>query len=229
MATDHVIHIPGTGQEQLFLEPLDTILPSGERLIVEPTQASSPEALQALITRHQARYYFVGHFLRAGMIVLDFPCGSGYAAKLLAPQDIIYIGADANQNAVNYAQSMYMDYGEFSCCDLTTFKPLFTQYDVIACIEGLEHIDAEAQRRLIPAFYEALKPGGVLVISSPETRGDVSGPNPKNPYHKHELTKDDFLLLLGHSFSNVELITQRDVLDTGEEHTCFYAACRKLA
>ena len=48
-------------------------------------------------------------------------------------------------------------------------------YDVIGCIEGLEHIDQQYQSPLVAALAKALKPGGTLVVSSPDNLTGKSG------------------------------------------------------
>jgi hypothetical protein len=78
-------------------------------------------------------------------------------------------------------------------------------------------------------FAKGLVRGGTLVISSPPPEGGVSGPNPKNPFHLWELTREDFLALLEGSFGkgNVELISQENLLTTGQFLTTYYAVCHK--
>lgn len=186
----------------------------------------------AMVVRHKARYLFAGGLCRHGEHVLDAPCGSGYGAKLLAPLRLHYVGLDRSEEAIAYARLHYKEYGLFRCAhlDAPTLRlrlPQTPGYDVILCIEGLEHLSAETQPQVLADFVEALNPGGRLVITSPLHLGDTSGPNPKNPHHLHELTRADFEILLLKHFprEHIEIVSMRDVLDTGEEQTCLYAVC----
>jgi two-component system CheB/CheR fusion protein len=47
--------------------------------------------------------------------------------------------------------------------------PLFTKLDLLSCRNLMIYLEAELQSRLIPNFYYALKPGGVLFLSSSES------------------------------------------------------------
>ena len=49
------------------------------------------------------------------------------------------------------------------------------RYNTISCLEGLEHIEQKYQSPLVATFRRALKPGGTLVISSPENPTGKSG------------------------------------------------------
>jgi two-component system CheB/CheR fusion protein len=50
--------------------------------------------------------------------------------------------------------------------------PPFSKLDLISCRNLLIYMDGELQRRLIPLFHYALKPGGMLLLGSSETVGD---------------------------------------------------------
>jgi len=138
-----------------------------------------------------------------------------------------YEGQDVDEITVEYCQKVYCNQNNtFLVGDLTKPKLTPSAYDLIACIEGFEHIGQEYQEPLINAFYEALCPGGILIISSPEAP-DGSGPSKKNPYHKWELTQYDFADILHGSFSDVQILRHEDTLHNGEQATCLYGICRK--
>ena len=57
--------------------------------------------------------------------------------------------------------------------------PPFTRLDLLSCRNLLIYLEPELQSRLFPAFHYALKPGGVLFLSSSESIGsftDLFGP-----------------------------------------------------
>ncbi len=49
--------------------------------------------------------------------------------------------------------------------------PPFTKLDLISCRNLLIYLDTEAQRRLLPVFHYALRPGGLLFLGPSETIG----------------------------------------------------------
>ncbi|WP_240744804.1 chemotaxis protein CheB [Desulforhopalus sp. IMCC35007] len=50
--------------------------------------------------------------------------------------------------------------------------PPFSKLDLLSCRNLLIYINADLQKKLIPLFHYALKPGGVLFLGSSETIGD---------------------------------------------------------
>ena len=173
-------------------------------------------------SRHRARYHFVGSFCRAGMKVLDVPCGSGYGAEVLSGLSIQYRGLDRNVDAVRYAKEHFA--GTFELADLTQPPPL-TGLDLTACVEGLEHFTKDQQTRFVPWLASTIQPKGLVILTTPLSNGP-SGPNPKNPHHLHEMSPRDLLDLMQASFENLQVVTMTDVLSTGDEHVTFYLACR---
>ena len=52
--------------------------------------------------------------------------------------------------------------------------PPFTKLDCIACRNLLIYLNADLQKKLLPVFHYALKPGGLLFLGSSETVGNFS-------------------------------------------------------
>jgi two-component system CheB/CheR fusion protein len=65
------------------------------------------------------------------------------------------------------------DHCVFARQDLTRDPP-FSRLDVILCRNVLIYMDATLQRRLVPMFHYALRPGGYLVLGHAETVGTQS-------------------------------------------------------
>jgi 2-polyprenyl-3-methyl-5-hydroxy-6-metoxy-1,4-benzoquinol methylase len=222
-----MIELGGAESDSQFFEAVDFVSPSGRRIIVKH-QAPTAERLNT-IARHRARYYPAGLFCRPGRRVLDFPCGSGYSAEIFRAFGVQYHGLDHDEDKVAYAQHVYGAEGvTFRTGDLTKPDLRDAWYDVVVCVEGIEHIRSEFQAGLIRALRQSLKSEGVLVISSPENVTGKSGPNPDNKWHVHELNKSDFLSLLTTEFGqHVEPVHFREELTDGHVHTCWVAVCHK--
>lgn len=227
--TNKPIILGGRDAERLYLKDLTFRTPRGRKVHVARTMIPGVD-MEDLVARHRGRYGPLLLFSRPGKRVLDFPCGSGYAAELVKDFGVIYEGKDFDSVTITYAQKLYGGKrASFGIGDLCAPKLKSGYYDVIACIEGLEHIQREFQGPLIKSLYTALRQGGTLIISSPESNSRTSGPSATNPYHLWELTKKDFLALLHKNFKkeHVELVTYRSVLSNGERTTCFYGFCHK--
>lgn len=216
----------GADQERLYLENFTFAMKDGMQARVVATDIPGIN-MEDLIARHRARYFLVGVFCRPHHKVLDFPCGSGYGAEVLRPFKVEYEGLDIDEVTIEYAEQIYGRYGgRFGIGDLCRPRLAMERYDVIGCVEGLEHIELHFQDQLIEAFARALKPGGVLVISTPEAIGR-SGPSSDNPHHLGELTNADFDRLVGSRFRLVEKLTHSAVLSTGRRATLLYRVCHK--
>lgn len=208
----------GTDLERLFLE---------NSSFADKTDIAGVD-MADLIARHKGRYALCGLFLRPGFKFLDFPCGSGYASQLLQPFGADYLGLEHDHGTIQHACEIYgghlvqFGYGDLTAPDLTA-----EYFDTIGCIEGLEHVEGKFQLPLLLHLYRALKPGGTLIMSSPQAQ-ECSGPNPKNPYHFHELTKKDFIALLNEvGFASIEIVSHTARLSTGQLGTCLYGVCHK--
>lgn len=224
------ITLGGTNYERLYLKA-DVFICKNYLVKVKPTilLLGKKDDTKNLIARHKARYYLVGTFLRPKMKLLDFPCGSGYASELFKDFNINYTGVDNDKLTIEYAKRMYGKFGKTDFYQGSFTDPNFqfrpNHYNVIACIEGIEHIKQKYQKTVIGNFYDALVPGGVLVITTPETK--KTGKSKRNKYHLCELTKFDFVMLLLEFFPNLEVIIQKDTLHTGEEVSLMYGICHK--
>ena len=229
METLYLGGLKAKDEERIYFEDANFTLPSGQRVVV--TRSEIPGInMPDLFARHEARYDLVRFFCRPGMRVLDFPCGPGYAAHLLSARSVDYTGLDFDVTTVEYARHVHnSSSAHFARGDLRNSNILENTYDVIACIEGLEHIGIRFQDELLHALRVALKPGGVLVISSPENPSKTSGQSAFNPHHRGELTESDFKTLLHRHFlaREVQILSTTAILSTGQRSRCFYGICRK--
>ena len=197
----------GKDEERLYLYDLDAY----------DIKATDLPNMPELIARHKARYHLAAFLARPGMKVLDFPCGSGYGSEIL--ENVEYHGMDNDQATIAYAKVFYLRLycSQFSVNNLTN-NPLHidTDYDLILCIEGIEHIEQQYQAPLIKAFYDALKPGGRLLITTPIREGPTA-----NPYHLYELSHIELINLLCAQFRGVQMLYHRD------NRSWMYGICRK--
>src|SRR3989344_4839744 len=103
---DKTINLGGDDTEKAFFKDFEFDLDSGERVVVKKTSIPKVD-MGDFFARHKGRYYLLGLYVRPGHRVLDFPCGSGYAADILKEFNVIYQGMDKDPLAIEYARRVY--------------------------------------------------------------------------------------------------------------------------
>lgn len=148
--------------------------------------------------KHLARYKFAQGFIKENDRVLDCACGSGYGSKLLKERASKIIGVDISKEAISYAEDHYKDenieFFEKSIDDLA-FEDNY--FDVGVSIETIEHVSNDVASKFLKKLASWVKPGGIIVISSPMLRYVDGKPYITNPYHINEMPRSEFLELCG--------------------------------
>lgn len=207
-----------------------------KKVIIKKSNFSAAKDMGDVIMRHIGRYGLVLPYIRPGYRILDFPCGSGLFLEILNVfgrfGKLIYEGRDIDRETITYCKKVYgpkNPWASFKMGDLTNFKLRPKSYETISCIEGIEHINKDAQIKACQEFFKGLKKGGTFILSSPEPENKISGPNPKNSFHLWEMNKNDLYGLLKKTFKskNIEIISQTNKMSTGQSAVCYYAICHK--
>lgn len=171
---------------------------TGERIVPGKTD-------EALFREHEERYVFAGQYVM-GADVLDVACGSGVGTSLLQRAGArSALGLDIDRQAIAYARARYRDCA-FAECDAQSLCLLDDSADVVVSFETLEHV--LDQERFLRECHRVLRPGGMLVCSTPNL--NVSRWGTTNPHHLRELNPRDFRDLLTNIFPSVELFSQRN-------------------
>lgn len=175
--------------------------------LVEAVERLDPAQFQGELveTEHLARYHWAAAIV-PGRTVLDAGSGEGYGCALLAAAGAAScVGVDVAPEAVEHARTAHgSDTVEFVTGDVTKLSFEDASFDVVTCFETIEHVGA--QERVVSELARVLRPGGTLLISSPN-RGVYP---PGNPFHERELTAAEFEGLLGQAFAHVRLMRQHN-------------------
>lgn len=144
-----------------------------------------------------------------GRVVLDIPCGMGWGTSMLQGAKVLY-GVDLSEDAINEARQRYKGV-QFSVGNMTDFAKNFpaAAFDLIVCLEGFEHVTFLEGQAFLNQVRLALKPGGLMVLSTPLLYKNQfhSG----NKYHLCEYKESElFGTLEEHGFS----IHEKDFLPT---------------
>jgi len=98
-------------------------------------------------------------------------------------------------------------------------------FDLLVSFETLEHL--EEHERLLEEFKRLLKPGGLMIISTPDKEMYSDKTGYRNPFHKKELNRPEFELLLQKYFKHVRILTQETchsslIINTGQSRFDIY-------
>jgi glycosyltransferase involved in cell wall biosynthesis/SAM-dependent methyltransferase len=178
----------------------NTVLPwTGERYV--------PEIRGTIALEHLHRYAFASEHV-AGKVVLDIASGEGYGSEMLSRTAKQVYGVDIDEASVKHAQQKYkadnLEYVLGSCTDIPFGNE---SVDIVVSFETIEHITEHDKMML--EIKRILRPGGMLIISSPERHEYSEVNKQQNPYHLKELSHDEFISLLGKNFRHTSCFGQR--------------------
>ena len=138
---------------------------------------------------HMTRYAHAARFVRSGDRVIDVACGLGYGSYQIAHNcdAASFIGLDASEYAVNYAQLNFAGNAPvpmtFVLGDAQHLRDMEDgSADFAVSVETLEHLPEPDL--LLAELNRVLAPGGRVYASVPNDWSDESGEDP-NPFHFH--------------------------------------------
>ncbi|WHZ24849.1 MAG: hypothetical protein OJF47_003961 [Nitrospira sp.] len=182
-----------TGNQPTVLEA------TGERFL--------PEMQGTIALEHFHRYALAKDFA-FGKIVLDIACGEGYGSSLLAGTAARVYGVDIAPDAIVHAKAVYgrpnLEFLVGRCAQI----PLPDgAVDLVVSFETIEH-HAEHEE-MFREIKRVLRPGGLMIMSSPDKLEYTERAHHANAYHAKELYADEFRKLVEGFFSHVAILGQR--------------------
>lgn len=160
---------------------------------------------------HIHRYHEALLLINPADTVLDIACGTGFGTDIIAGKTSgKVIGGDIAQEAIDECSAHWNKPNlEFRKLDGTRLDFPDNFFDKIVSFETIEHTGQ--YKEMAAEFARVLKPGGMLILSTPNR--EVSSPDGVivNPYHIQEFTCDELRQILENSFPRVELFGQRYV------------------
>jgi GT2 family glycosyltransferase/SAM-dependent methyltransferase len=155
--------------------------------------------------------YCLARDLCAGKDVLDVASGEGYGTALLAGIARRAVGVEIDADAVAHARASYAAPNlAFVQGDATRLPLADAAFDVAVSFETLEHL--RDQFAFLSEVRRVLRPGGVLVVSTPDREVYSAPGQPVNRFHVLELTRPEFAALLNGFFAHHRMLRQRPLL-----------------
>jgi SAM-dependent methyltransferase len=163
-----------------------------ERLADDPTSE--------LWGEHRARYRFATQWADKGRDVLDMACGAGFGLLMLRAAGAMAFGVDYDGGALRGQRAV-------ACADAAHLPFRESTFDLVTSFETLEHVpDAAAMLR---ELRRVLRPGGRLVLSTPNRAFLQLQRQSDNPFHVQEFTAEELRALLSECFRRVCIYGQR--------------------
>lgn len=160
---DSVLEAAREDAKELYLEPRNPIV---EKRIVHGDMLGF-------------HYAMALPYIEEDFCVLDIACGGAYGPLTLAQKARQVVGADIDAECIREAQATAGENPRvrFSCEDVTATRFADASFDLITSFETIEHVDENLYLREI---HRLLKPGGLLLLSTPQ---NALGHIPVNPQH----------------------------------------------
>jgi ubiquinone/menaquinone biosynthesis C-methylase UbiE/glycosyltransferase involved in cell wall biosynthesis len=172
-----------------------------------------PQLTGDIQLEHLHRYFLAAEYAK-DKDVLDIGSGEGFGSAILAKTARSVVGVDIATEAIQHASIRYqLDNVRFqpgSCAEI----PLDDHsIDLVVSFETIEHHDQH--EAMMAEIKRVLRPGGVLIISTPN-KGEYSVlPNTQNSFRVSELFKDELEDLIRAHFNYQALLFQRVVFGSG--------------
>ena len=155
--------------------------------------------------------YCLARDLCPGLAVLDVASGEGYGSSMLADVARSVTGVDVDPEAIAHARTTYerenLRFLQGSALDLPLDD---ASVDAVVSFETLEHVRGHAL--FMAEVKRVLRPGGRLIVSTPERAVYSARGEPVNEFHLLELTAAEFDDLLRGNFKHVAILSQRAIL-----------------
>lgn len=150
------------------------------------------------------RHRFAAAYV-AGREVLDAACGTGWGwADLGQPRKIT--GIDLSVQALLEGRRLGFA-RRTAAAEMERLPFRSGSFDAVTCLEAIEHIPASAAAEFLTECRRVLRPGGVLVLSTPLRK---SGRHSGNPWHCVEYSEEEIRSLLDPLFECVEAKVDTD-------------------
>lgn len=175
---------------------------TGERL--------APGAGMQVELEHLHRYFLAREVAR-GQDVLDIATGEGYGSAFLAQTARSVVGVDCDATTVAHASANYTaDNLRFLTGDARRLPLPDASFDMVVSFETLEHFAEHDD--FLREVRRVLRPGGRLLLSTPERDTYSPAGSGANPFHVREVTRAEFSALLRRHFGHVAILGQRPMV-----------------
>lgn len=158
---------------------------------------------------HVHRYDVAANSVEPNYTVLDIASGTGFGTELLAEKTGgLVVGADVSFGAAAAARRAGSQANlRYITADGTALPFPEGTFDLLTSFETIEH--TPHYREMLREFRRVVKPGGTVMISTPNRAVNSPTGTIENPFHTQEFDLEEFTDLLREAFDHVRVLGQR--------------------
>lgn len=157
---------------------------------------------------HVARYWWASSFAK-DKNVLDCACGRGYGSFILSHSAHRVLAIDLNPESLSFAAARFHRQNlEFRSQDVLELAKLDEKFDLITAFEVIEHIPSSETKEFLLALKDSLKPGGKLILSTPNHDVVFKSGMPVPEFHINNFPARELRAALQEVFPTVNLLGQ---------------------
>ena len=137
---------------------------------------------------------------------LDLGCGAGEFVEFLSSRKVVAQGVDMNAEEVARASIRGLNVQCGDALDYLNNHEL--AFSGVSMLQVVEHLPPESLSRLVPVIFRALKPGGIAIVETINTKHPLAFHTfYMDPTHTRPVPSDYLAFLLQwHGFVNVNIV-----------------------
>lgn len=172
-----------------------------------------------------ARYKFVAKMLSGKKRVLEIGCGDAFPARIVQQEVSSLCAIDFDPIFVRNIKEHMDDNWKFECKvhDMLS-GPMRERFDAAYCIDVIEHIEKNKEKKFLSNIAGSLKEDGVLIIGTPSIQSQAYACEASKEGHVNCKCHNELKRLLLEYFNNVFLFSMNDEV----VHTGFYPMAHYL-
>jgi 2-polyprenyl-3-methyl-5-hydroxy-6-metoxy-1,4-benzoquinol methylase len=199
------------GLERLIYRWVNRLVRKLHRGVAHAGERQASPWLSGIRPDHRGRYRLAAGLLPPGAEVLDLACGVGYGSYILASRSACarVVAVDRSEDAIAFGHRHYAHprityrVGDAMSIDLAPGS-----FDAVVSLETIEHVQED--ERLLRIFQGLLRPGGQLVLSTPNEERMPFTPEGYRYHVRHYRPADLQTLLERTGFGLREVFSQED-------------------
>ncbi len=173
-----------------------------------------------------ARYKFAAKMASKGRSVIEFGCGEGIGAPILAEAAKSYTGIDYDEDAIKTAHQQFAGHEKFAFQHADFMGEAFGKFQTAVSLDVVEHIYSKDEQTYFETIWKQLTDDGIVIIGTPNVTSQEYASKLSKMAHVNLFDQKRLKETLERYFANVFCFGMNDeVLHTGFSPMSHYLIC----